>query len=50
MTYKRKRTLENEYKEGDKRHIIRGRYCKMYKCLPTKKKEKQTDVKINATV
>jgi hypothetical protein len=34
-THKRKRTLENKNKQGDKGHIIRGTHCKIYKITPT---------------
>jgi hypothetical protein len=31
-----RRMLENKNKQGDKGHITRGRYCKIYKSPPTK--------------
>jgi hypothetical protein len=33
---KKRRRMENKIKQGDKGHITRGRYCKIYKILPTK--------------
>lgn len=35
-SHKRRRLENKKKKQGDKGHITRGRYCKIYKIFPTK--------------